>query len=422
VITCGYLPIKSFQFTVTQRLPTIKATRIEPRPEETGTQVLQSTALCDPCEVPFHISNALERLDHMKKTRIALATLAAIAAASAAAQSSVTLFGIVDTSLSHGSGSVSSKTYVANSAYNSSRLGFRGTEDLGGGMSSSFWLEAGVASDDGQGSATNQNNQASGAGAAVAGRQGLTFNRRATVSLAGTWGELRLGRDYVPQFWNLTLFDPFNANGVGGNQLVNGTNGLNVTSQPVGVRASNNIGYFLPAGLGGIYGQLNYYLGENNSGTPTSSDGRGVGFRLGYAGGPINVAVASGTTKYATGDFRQSNLAGQWDAGVAKFVAQISRDRLGAVHARGWLVGAIVPFGTDDVHATYARYRTDLAGTPESSKFAVSYVHNFSKRTAVYATYARLKNSGGATQALGGSVTSANGSSTGYDLGIRHSF
>ena len=366
----------------------------------------------------------------MKKSRIALAALIAAAGGSAFAQSSVTVFGIIDTSLSHGSGSVSSRTFLANSAYNSSRLGFRGTEDLGGGDSASFWLEAGVASDDGQGSASSATNQpigafntTTGANAPVrAGTQGLTFNRRSTVSLQGSWGELRVGRDYVPQYWNLTTFDPFSANGVGGNQLVNGTNGLAVTSQTVGVRASNNIGYFLPARLGGVYGQVNTWLGENPSGTPTSKDGRGVGFRLGYAAGPVNVAIASGTTKYASGDFRQSNIGGQWDAGVLRLVAQVSRDRLGVVHGRGWLLGTIVPIGADDVHATYARYRSDLLGTPEARKLAISYVHNFSKRTAVYATTARLKNSGGATQALGGSATAANGSSTGYDLGVRHSF
>jgi predicted porin len=49
-------------------------------------------------------------------------------------------------------------------------------------------------------------------------------------------------------------------------------------------------------------------------------------------------------------------------------------------------------------------------------------VHNLSKRTAVYTTIARVKNKGGAAQALGGSVTSANSSSTGFDLGVRHSF
>ena len=99
----------------------------------------------------------------------------------------------------YGHGDVADKTQLTNSGYNSSRLGFRGTEDLGGGMSASFWLEAGVNNDDGTGAATSTNNQAIAAPApAVAGTQGLTFNRRSTVSLAGGWGELRLGRDYTP--------------------------------------------------------------------------------------------------------------------------------------------------------------------------------------------------------------------------------
>src|SRR5215203_170812 len=150
----------------------------------------------------------------MKKSLIALAVLAAAGAASA--QSSVTLFGVVDATLAFGKGDVSDKTSLSNSGYNSSRLGFRGTEDLGGGMSASFWLEAGVNNDNGSGAATNLNNQPSGGAiAGIGGGQGLTFNRRSTVSLGGTWGELRLGRDYTPQFWNLTVFDPFGTNGVG---------------------------------------------------------------------------------------------------------------------------------------------------------------------------------------------------------------
>jgi predicted porin len=61
-------------------------------------------------------------------------------------------------------------------------------------------------------------------------------------------------------------------------------------------------------------------------------------------------------------------------------------------------------------------------GTPESKKIALGYVHNLSKRTALYTTFARVKNSGGAASSLNGSVTAANGKSTGYDFGIRHSF
>src|SRR5687768_6298149 len=130
----------------------------------------------------------------MKKSLIALAVMAAAGAASA--QSSVTLFGIVDATLAWGRGTVADRFQLTNSGYNSSRLGFRGTEDLGGGMSASFWLEAGVNNDNGTGAATNANNQtlpaltAPAAGAALsasgvrAGQQGLTFNRRSTVSTA----------------------------------------------------------------------------------------------------------------------------------------------------------------------------------------------------------------------------------------------
>ena len=93
----------------------------------------------------------------MKKSLIALAVLAASGAAMA--QSSVTLFGIVDATYAYGSGSVANKSQLTNSGYNSSRLGFRGVEDLGGGMSASFWLEAGVNNDNGSGGTTSTNNQ-----------------------------------------------------------------------------------------------------------------------------------------------------------------------------------------------------------------------------------------------------------------------
>ena len=85
----------------------------------------------------------------MKKSLVALAVLAAAGAASA--QSSVTLFGIVDASVGHISGSNggASRTYMGNSGLNSSRLGFRGVEDLGGGLAASFWLEGALGNDDG---------------------------------------------------------------------------------------------------------------------------------------------------------------------------------------------------------------------------------------------------------------------------------
>jgi predicted porin len=355
----------------------------------------------------------------MKKTII---TLAALAAGSAWAQSSVTLFGIVDATLAWGSGSLSKRTQLTNSGYNNSRLGFRGVEDLGGGMSASFWLEAGVNNDNGTGVATNTNNQASGGAiAGIGGGQGLTFNRRSTVSLAGGWGELRLGRDYTPQFWNVAVFDPFGVVGVGTSQAI-----ASLMGGPVAVRSSNGIGYLLPANLGGLYGQAQYYLGENASTAgATKNDGTGGAVRVGWASGPWNAAVAFSSTRYASGTIRQANVGGQYDFGFAKVMANYTVDTVRStpeVTGRGGLLGALVPVGPGEIRVAYSRYRTDAAGDPRSTKLALGYVHNLSKRTALYATFAHVSNAGGAAQALNGSTTAANGSSRGIDLGVRHAF
>ena len=358
----------------------------------------------------------------MKKSLIALAVLATAGVASA--QSSVTLFGIVDATLSHGSGSIASKTQLTDSGYNSSRLGFRGTEDLGGGMSASFWLEAGLNNDNGTGDPTNTNNQASGqpaTGAVPNGSQGLTFNRRSTVSLAGNWGEVRLGRDYTPQFWNLTVFDPFGTNGVGSSQTLG-----SIITGSTAVRASNSIGYLLPAKLGGFYGQLQYYMGENPDNVANEDDGTGVGARVGYAAGPFNVALALSRTDNLGADIQQNNIGGQWDFGMAKLMGQYSWDELGAVEGKGWLIGGLVPVGAGEIRLAFSQYETDLgAGAePKSRKIALGYVHNLSKRTALYTTYARVRNSNGAAAAVaaGAGAPAVNGSSSGFDLGLRHSF
>ncbi|MBV7540101.1 porin [Acidovorax sp. sic0104] len=348
----------------------------------------------------------------MKKSLIALAVLAASGAAMA--QSSVTLFGVVDATYAYGSGSVSNKSQLTNSGYNSSRLGFRGVEDLGGGLSASFWLEAGLNNDNGTGGVTNTNNQA-----ATSTGGGLVFNRRSTVSLNGGFGEVRLGRDYTPQFWNLTVFDPFGTNGVGTTQTQNSNLG-----GPTNTRASNAIGYFLPGNLGGFYGQAQYYLGENNSNVANKKDGNGLAARVGYANGPINVALAASQTKYLTGNIKSWNLGGQYDLGVAKILAHYNQDKIsGGADGKGFLIGGLVPVGAGEVRLAYSTYKIDTVGAdPRANKIALGYVHNLSKRTALYATYAHVSNKNGSAQSLNGSVTAAGDNSNGYDFGIRHSF
>ena len=141
----------------------------------------------------------------MKKSVLALAVLGAFAGA-ASAQSSVTMFGVIDLNVQTVSNN--ERVYgMSTDGMASSRLGFRGVEDLGGGLKAGFWLEAGLAPDTGR-SNTNGN---WGSGT----ENQLIFNRRSTVSLSNQWGELRLGRDYTATFWSWTVFDPFGTNGVG---------------------------------------------------------------------------------------------------------------------------------------------------------------------------------------------------------------
>jgi predicted porin len=384
----------------------------------------------------------------MKKSLIALATLAAVSGTSFA-QSSVTIWGIVDAAVSRGTSDVNSVTRLVGSGISSSQLGFRGTEDLGGGMSASFWLEAGLSNDSGNGGGSTTNNTSSGTGAtsstnigspavatagtvATNGTQGLTFNRRSTVSLTGGFGEIRLGRDYTPQFWNWTAYDPFGTNGVGTTRTMASSVALGGTTggtTGTAVRASNSVTYLYnhganatyAAGGKGLHAAVQMYYGENLSNSATNKEGDGTGIRVGYNAGPLSVAVGTGQTKFAAGNMKMTNVGAGYDMGVARLIGQITRDQLGTVKGDGMLVGVTAPMGAGLVRASYSTYE-NKATTAESKQFAVGYVHNLSKRTRAFVTYATVDNANGANAALGGATAVANKSSSGFDIGMTHAF
>ncbi|MDM0030956.1 porin [Variovorax sp. J22P271] len=368
----------------------------------------------------------------MKRTVVAMAACTAVAWAHA--QSSVTLFGVLDAAVTYTTGSgpaSSSKWQLSNSANTFSRLGFRGTEDLGGGLAASFWLESGLQNDTGTSFGSNTNNQRNG----NVGDGGLIYGRRSTVSLSGVFGELRLGRDYTPTFWNTALFDPFGTGGgIGANQIY--FSGLGGLTAPTGTRASNSVGYFLPPTLGGFYGQVMVATGENASNAvlagplPLSieDDGDYAGVRIGYLSGPVNIALATGRTKYATGDLRVSNFGASYTFASLmnlRVMGEYYTESLGQVDGKGALLGFILPIGASEIKASYARYRREPGlnlPNPTTGKFALGYVYNLSKRSAVYATAAWLTNSNGAAQALGGVLTSPDHGSRGTEFGLRHAF
>lgn len=385
--------------------------------------------------------------------------LAAVGLANAAcAQSSITLFGVVDAGISsYTSKSVDARTQrgqrasqlaMSSSGLASSRLGFRGVEDLGGGLAASFWLEAPMSND--------------------TGADALSFGRRSTVSLSGGFGEIRLGRDVNATFVNDFVFDPLGVNGVGTSLLyragtamsklgVPPTPGLSPILANAYARSNNMVAYLLPANLGGFYGQLQYAFDEKihygagalpAAGTDVRS-GRYVGARFGYAQGPLDVGLAGSRStllddRAAGLTLRQDtvNLAATYDLGPAKLFAEVTRMAnhtivtgpvVGAppeVDLTGFLFGVNVPVGPGTIRASYAQVRYDYDHTttpdPKASQLALSYVHNLSKRTALYASAARIQNRNGAALSVGSPSFPGGGftprTSTGYDLGLRHAF
>ena len=370
----------------------------------------------------------------MKKSLIALAVLAASGAAMA--QSSVTLFGVVDASVSYRDGSGNGNVWALSSGNNaSSRLGFRGVEDLGGGMKASFWLEASVVNDNGAFGTTSTNNQPSSS----TGGGGLTFGRRSTVSLQGNWGELRLGRDYVPSFWNHTVFDPFGTVGAGSytNVSLAGMAAIAGTAGPVtGVRASNSVGYLMPT-IGGFYGQVMYAMGENASNgavntAAESNNGDVAAIRAGWSNGPINVAIAYAATKFYSPlvggqtDYKNANIGGSYNFGVATVMANWNEEKGAGVTNETWLLGASMPFGASEFKASVAGGKISNAANNnigDTIQFSLGYVYNMSKRTALYATYSGNSNDGNTYNYNNGRAASTPGGSTyGLDFGVRHSF
>lgn len=356
----------------------------------------------------------------MKKSLIALAVLGAFAGA-ASAQSSVTLFGIADINVQQvkgdGNGSV---TRVHNSGYNTARWGIRGEEDLGGGMKAGFWLEGGFSPDDGGlGAPASTNNQSAPSTA--------LFGRRATVSLMGGFGEVRLGRDLTPDFNGLTSADPFFVAG-SAQSLAYTCQGLSQTLLPSGacvtnVRASNSVTYFLPSNIGGLYGSAMYAFGENASTAANKNDGKHIGARLGFAGAGLDASVFYGKTEYvAAGDWKRQGIAGSYTFGAFKPMAFFAKTKIGAQERKDWGLGVAATFGPHLLRAQYNNY--DVAATNNDGKLlGVGYAYNMSRRTTLYATYGRVDNDGtGTSFNVGRAPTTLGGASTGMEFGIRHAF
>lgn len=330
----------------------------------------------------------------MKKSSIAIALLG-LSSGAVFAQSSVSIYGIVDAGLVHESGGkAGSVNNLSGGIASGSRLGFKGKEDLGGGLSANFVIENGFNPDTG-----------------VAGQSGLLLGRQAFVGLSGNLGGVTLGRQYSPYYKVLRdVADPFAAGlaGKAGNLMATNT------------RINNMIEYVTPK-LAGFSADVGYGFGEVAG---DSAKSRNLGAAIGYAQGPLNVKLAHHQLNNATATDKTSNtlLTCSYDFGVAKASLGYAINKgTGSADSNDAIAGVTVPFGASRVLASYIRHNDKTAANKDANQWAIGYIYSLSKRTDLYTSYAHISNSNGATFKVGNATDTGTGDKA-FNLGVRHSF
>ncbi len=275
----------------------------------------------------------------MKKSLVALAALAVVGIASA--QSSVTLYGVADISLAKASNADAAVSTNGLLNDGNSRIGFKGTEDLGGGLKASFTMEQAV-------------------DLANGGTNTPTFQRAAWLGLSGGFGGVRLGRSLSPHFYAIATYE------------LTGTANYSAVANKFGfggaTRNDSFIAYTTP-NMSGFSATIGTKLAGNNAGNAKTE------LNLTYANGPLAAAVGYDKTEgspesvsagasYNFGSFQVA--AGYYDpAGVRK----------------GYSLGVKAPMGAWTFIADMA-YDSGSAVTSTDTVLVAQYA--LSKRTFVY--------------------------------------
>jgi predicted porin len=352
----------------------------------------------------------------MKKTIPFLCGLA-LCSGAAMAQSNVTVYGVMDLGVSVDQGGVAgTSTRVTSGMATQSRLGFRGTENLGDGLSAFFVIEGGIHADNGT---STQNN--------------TVFGRHTAVGLAGHFGSISAGLQDTPLFTVLNVVvDP----------LHNGIIRSNNLMPPTGFRASNSVLY-RSNDFGGFSGGLMYVAGEVPG---NSAAGRAVGGSLDYAQGPLAASIAwhrkNNDTALVTGldparnylvganyDFRVVRAFAGYEVNKGPNSAPLNNGAAvfggvpptASTDSRDILLAASVPFGASTLVASYVRADDRSVHNQDAQQMGVAYMYAFSKRSDVYTSYAVIRNHNGAAYTEGNSEEPGTGNRQ-FTVGLRHRF
>jgi predicted porin len=345
----------------------------------------------------------------MKKSLLALAVLTAVTGA-ASAQSSVTIYGKIDLGAVLDSGNAGGKSVrISSGVTGGSRLGFKGVEDLGGGMKASFQLETGYCAD-------------SAAGAPNFCTGGNNFmGRQAHGDLTGAFGAISAGRQYSLGFNNLATIDPFGAGFAGQTNQADASKITNYLVDPSGIRLNNSATYSTP-NVAGFTGSAEVSFGEQ---TGNWTANRETGAALNYASGPAYVGFTFYDLGNSTGNGAAKKvytLGGTYDFGVIKLHALGQKVSGPSTLDQFNLMGGVtVPVAGGSLMASYVRHNDRTAANGDANQIGAGYIYPLSKRTSVYTSYARIQNHTGATFMVGNATEAGTGNKS-FDFGVVHNF
>ena len=347
----------------------------------------------------------------MKPVRFLSASALLCAAAYSHAQTSVTVYGMLDVGVVRDSGipGGGSVLKLSSGVFNGSRLGFRGKEELGGGLSAIFTAEMGFQADTGQ-----------------QGQGGLAFGRQVFVGLSSKqYGDLKLGRQYSAIDQVVGNADPFGAGGAGRDASLLAARFVNGSKGYYNNRINNSVMYVSPV-INGFSGDAGYGFGESAG---NSRAGRYIGGSFGYAQGPLYARLASQDIENAsgTGSVRNTVFGASYNFGPATSYfayAWGSAREAGVQQTRDndLLLGVAVPVGSSGrILASYVAKRDKLPAKNNANLVAIGYIHELSKRTSLYASMGRISNKNGAGYSVNTSIDVGPGTRS-TDFGIRHWF
>lgn len=351
----------------------------------------------------------------MKIQRLMLAVLAVCGTSAALAQSSVTVYGRVNTTIENQK--FSGEKSVTGMFNNASRIGFKGVEDLGNGLKAGFVLESGFASDTGAGTGTN------GAG--------MNFGRQSEVNLSGNFGMVRLGNFFPESYYASADYVSMHNHDTGssadalyvdpawmGAGVKNASNGTYQTGQDRsggGLGTGNKLAYRTPS-FGGFTMEGSMAFHEKTSGGKYAYD-----FAANYATGPL--ALGAGYSQWDSN--KQGSVRALYTFGQVTLGAYYQRNDENVLGTRNnFRLSGMYVLGASEFHANVGRANAwSKLDSSSATQWTLGYNYNLSKRTKVYTYYTRINNGANATYGY----DKNNGVAAGKDfssfaLGIRHNF